>query len=127
MEQIKIELAKLSTRQEAILEKLTEQNETLKEQSKTLSEQTQTLQNQHLSLELHIKRTEINEDAIQYVRLQTSTLLEVADAIKRRIEPLEVESTKRVAVREFGLACLKWGTGIATIVGALYALKSYLP
>lgn len=119
MDDIKVELAKLATRQEAILEKLTEQGETLKEQSNTLSEQ-------HLSLELHMRRTELNEDAIQHVRLQTSTLLEVADAIKRRIEPLEIESTKRVAVREFGLSCLKWGTGIATILGSLYALKDYL-
>lgn len=119
MDEIKVELAKLATRQDIILERLTEQNETLKDQSKTLSEQ-------HLSLQLHMKRTEINEDTIHHVRLQTSALLEVADAIKRRIEPLEVESTKRVAIREFGLSCLKWGTGIATILGSLYVLKDYL-
>jgi hypothetical protein len=119
MDDVRIELAKIATRQETIVEKLTKQSEILKEQASTLSRQ-------HLSLEMHIKRTEINEDAIQHVRIQTAALLEVADAIKQRIEPLEIESTKRVAVREFGLACLKWGTGIASVGAAIYGLLEFL-
>jgi chromosome segregation ATPase len=119
MDDIKIDLAKISTRQEAILEKLTEQSETLKDQAQTLAKQ-------NVSLELHIQRTHQNEESIQHLRLQTASMLEVAEVIKQRIEPLESESIKRVAVREFGLSCLKWAAGIGTLISGIYAVLQYL-
>ena len=97
---LNIEITKISTRQEAILEKLSDQNDILKIQASTLDKQSS-------SLDIHIRRTEINEEAIFHIREQTAAMLNVAESIKKRIEPLESESIKRVAIREFLFTCIK--------------------
>ena len=119
MDDIKVDLAKIATRQEVILEKITEQGETLRYQAKTLAKQ-------NISLELHIQRTQQNEDSIHHLRLQTAAMLEIAEVIKQRIEPLESESIKRVAVREFGLSVLKWAASLGTLASGIYAILHFL-
>lgn len=133
---IKSKVAVLEAKQDLMISKLDDQSDLIKDQSKVLAEhgrilcrqeeildrQEQTLESQHKSLEQHMRRTAAAEDGIYNIRLQTSAMLELADEIKKRVEPLEKEATKKQAVREFTWSVIKWSTGAITLFAGAYSL-----
>jgi hypothetical protein len=134
---IKSEIVRLSTLQKAYADSIEEHLSDSKEQLKLIREQTavlakhgvilenqgRTLDAQHVSLEKHIHRTELAESAIDYLRIQTTSMLEAMDSIKRRVDPLETASNDRIAVRKFSMSIVKFIAVVSGIAGAIYGLK----